>query len=172
MVIAVVDRGLRPEVPAPSALPSPPLRQHDAYVALMRRCWASDPAQRPGFDAIISDLRCGAAPRGPGPARCAGLPVPGDAWDPTPGACAHVHPEAQCAHTHARMQARARGVARALRCCEPVPERLCSQRGGRAAQRRHFGRARGVGRAPGVRAGWARPACGTEAWRGGVQGDC
>ena len=59
VVIAVVDRGLRPEVPPASALPTPPLRQHDAYVALMRRCWATDPAERPAFDAVICELRCG-----------------------------------------------------------------------------------------------------------------
>ncbi|KAK9820960.1 hypothetical protein WJX81_007609 [Elliptochloris bilobata] len=57
VVIAVVDRGLRPEVPPESALPTPPLRQHGAYIALMRRCWATDPAQRPAFDAVICDLR-------------------------------------------------------------------------------------------------------------------
>lgn len=64
VVIAVVDRGLRPEVPAVSALPTAPLRQHSAYVALMRRCWATDPAQRPAFEAVISELRCGPACEG------------------------------------------------------------------------------------------------------------
>ena len=64
VVIAVVDRGLRPEIPAASALPTAPLRQHSAYVALMRRCWATDPAQRPTFDAVISELRCGPACEG------------------------------------------------------------------------------------------------------------
>ena len=57
----MVDRGLRPEVPPPCALPTQPLRQHDAYVALMRRCWATDPAQRPAFDAVICELRCDSA---------------------------------------------------------------------------------------------------------------
>ena len=33
------------------------LREYDAYVALMRRCWAQDPAQRPDFAAVIAELR-------------------------------------------------------------------------------------------------------------------
>ena len=30
-----------------------------AYVALMRRCWAQAPEERPGFGEVIADLRWG-----------------------------------------------------------------------------------------------------------------
>ena len=57
MVIAVVDRKARPEVPARDQLPGNQLCLHDEYVELMQQCWAQDPALRPNFAAVISKLR-------------------------------------------------------------------------------------------------------------------
>ena len=39
------------------AVPAVQLGEYDAYVALMRRCWAQDPAQRPDFSEVIIELR-------------------------------------------------------------------------------------------------------------------
>jgi hypothetical protein len=40
---------------------SPPLQlpeaEHAAYLALIRRCWAQEPAERPNFADIIMELR-------------------------------------------------------------------------------------------------------------------
>ncbi len=54
----VVDQQQRPELPEDLALlPGPPLRQMAAYGALMQACWATDPAGRPSFEGVISQLR-------------------------------------------------------------------------------------------------------------------
>lgn len=58
VVILVVDQQQRPELPEDAAeLPGRPLRHMRAYTALMRACWATDPAQRPTFAGVISRLR-------------------------------------------------------------------------------------------------------------------
>lgn len=48
---------------APTRQPSStaPLLQFggvDAYIALMQRCWAADPAERPDFGEVVRQLRC------------------------------------------------------------------------------------------------------------------
>lgn len=35
----------------------PPPAVYDGYIALMQRCWAQDPAERPPFADVIVDLR-------------------------------------------------------------------------------------------------------------------
>lgn len=60
-VVTVVGEGGRPEIPA--TLPGPdPIEAVDVllppYEALMRRCWAQNPAERPGFQEVIAALRC------------------------------------------------------------------------------------------------------------------
>jgi hypothetical protein len=52
--------GLRLQVPPKEELPGPD-NQHfvsfNEYVALMQRCWAQDPGQRPCFEEVIVELR-------------------------------------------------------------------------------------------------------------------
>lgn len=59
----MISAGERLTVPAREAVagatPDPEL--YEAYVALIRRCWAQRPEERPGFAEIIQDLRCGGA---------------------------------------------------------------------------------------------------------------
>ena len=55
-----VAAGLRPEVPAPGAAPSPHTPAFPglgAYVALMQRCWAQDPGERPSFQEAAAELQ-------------------------------------------------------------------------------------------------------------------
>lgn len=57
-----VLEGGRPEVPPISELPgsdTPQFALHglDAYLRLMRRCWAADPAARPTFQQVAAELR-------------------------------------------------------------------------------------------------------------------
>jgi serine/threonine protein kinase len=57
---AGVISGKRPAVPPREALPGPDTAQFgglDAYIALMQRCWATDPAERPGFAEVVRQLR-------------------------------------------------------------------------------------------------------------------
>ena len=61
VVIAVVDHCSRPDIPSPTSLPQPPLRQHSAYLDLIQRCWATQHNMRPSLDTIIADLRSGLA---------------------------------------------------------------------------------------------------------------
>ena len=62
VVILVVDQQQRPDIPRdPASLPGRSLRCPDHYVELMQQCWATDPAQRPSFERVISHLRCAAA---------------------------------------------------------------------------------------------------------------
>lgn len=59
-VVTVVTEGGRLEVPAREILPGPDtndFEELDGYVALMRRCWAHNPDDRPTFQEIISELR-------------------------------------------------------------------------------------------------------------------
>lgn len=36
----------------------------DTYIAIMKRCWSQDPAERPSFKEVADDLRCGRGRRG------------------------------------------------------------------------------------------------------------
>ncbi len=53
---AVID-GSRPEFPPAGQLPGGGFEGWEAYVDLVRRCWAENPQDRPGFTQIIADLR-------------------------------------------------------------------------------------------------------------------
>ena len=58
----MVDQQQRPDVPQDlTSLPGSSLRCPEAYVELMQQCWATDPAERPSFERVISHLRCEAA---------------------------------------------------------------------------------------------------------------
>lgn len=57
VVIEVVDRKARPEVPPLHKLPGGELCLHDEYIELMEDCWAQDPLARPSFEAVIGRLR-------------------------------------------------------------------------------------------------------------------
>jgi len=48
----------RASAPSPSFLALLQAEQLGAYVALMRSCWAQDPADRPSFEDIVERLRC------------------------------------------------------------------------------------------------------------------
>lgn len=59
-IVGALSRGERLEIPPPRALPGP----HSAtwphllqYIALLKRCWAQDPAARPDFKQIMAELR-------------------------------------------------------------------------------------------------------------------
>jgi serine/threonine protein kinase len=58
-LVFMVSSGDRLAMPALEALPGKPPEPavYDAYVALVRRCWAQDAADRPTFGDIISELR-------------------------------------------------------------------------------------------------------------------
>jgi len=59
-VVTLVTEGGRLEVPSRHDLPGPDTIDFeglDTYVALMRRCWAHNPNDRPCFQEIISELR-------------------------------------------------------------------------------------------------------------------
>ncbi len=59
-VVTTVAEGGRLPVPAPSDLPGPGSADFEgvvAYLALMQRCWAQRPQERPGFAEIITQLR-------------------------------------------------------------------------------------------------------------------
>ncbi|DBA74000.1 hypothetical protein WJX77_000667 [Trebouxia sp. C0004] len=57
VVIDVVDRKARPEVPPLHKLPGGELCLHGKYIELMEDCWAQDPLARPSFEAVIGRLR-------------------------------------------------------------------------------------------------------------------
>ena len=59
MVIEVVDRKARPEVPSVDKLQGGGLCMHEQYLDLMQHCWATDAEARPSFDVIIARLRLG-----------------------------------------------------------------------------------------------------------------
>ncbi|PRW57024.1 Serine threonine- kinase CTR1 [Chlorella sorokiniana] len=57
---ATIRRGGRPEVPPKEQLPGPDTAGWaglDAYVQLMRNCWAQQPGERPTFDEVVSRLQ-------------------------------------------------------------------------------------------------------------------
>ena len=59
-----VMNGSRLEVPLLDQLPGPDTVRFAGlpdYIALMQRCWAQAPADRPGFQEIVVQLRWGAA---------------------------------------------------------------------------------------------------------------
>lgn len=60
-IALAVSKGNRPPIPAAAVLPGPADGQPSpaalaAYVALMQRCWAQDPAQRPDFQGVAAEL--------------------------------------------------------------------------------------------------------------------
>ncbi len=58
IIVAIAERRQRPEIPADlEALPGGSFAGMPEYLALMKRCWAEEPRQRPAFDEVISDLR-------------------------------------------------------------------------------------------------------------------
>ena len=65
VVIEVVDRKARPEVPPLHKLPGGELCLHDEYIELMEDCWAQDPLARPSFEAVIGRLRWKPPPASP-----------------------------------------------------------------------------------------------------------
>jgi hypothetical protein len=56
-IINSVGEGATLPVPPQGELPAGPLSCYDAYVALMRRCWARDPDERPTMDEVAALLR-------------------------------------------------------------------------------------------------------------------
>ncbi|KAI7840643.1 hypothetical protein COHA_005664 [Chlorella ohadii] len=57
---ATIMAGGRPEVPPREALPGPDTATWsglDAYLQLMRECWAQQPEHRPSFDEVVGRLR-------------------------------------------------------------------------------------------------------------------
>lgn len=68
VLINVTERGKRPEIPPDAELLGLPLdpTAKSCYVALMERCWATDPAERPPFSEVARALRC-ASPFSPKP---------------------------------------------------------------------------------------------------------
>ena len=61
-IVSAVLAGRRLVVPPAEGLPGggADLAGLDAYVALLQRCWAQEPQERPTFEDIIPELRCGA----------------------------------------------------------------------------------------------------------------
>jgi hypothetical protein len=57
-IVGNVLKGDRPVLPSKSELPGLAASDSiDAYVSLMQRCWAQDPAARPDFNTIAAELR-------------------------------------------------------------------------------------------------------------------
>lgn len=54
--------GGRPPLPTLEELPSPGFPGLPAYEALLQRCWAQDPTERPGFAEVIQKLRWASVP--------------------------------------------------------------------------------------------------------------
>jgi hypothetical protein len=58
IMVSVSEKDLRPDLPEdPESLPGGTFDGWDTYVDLIRRCWATDPAERPTFEAIIATQR-------------------------------------------------------------------------------------------------------------------
>ena len=58
VIFSQVLQGQRPEVPPSGALPGGGFRDLPAYAALMRACWAQEPAARPAsFAEVLAALR-------------------------------------------------------------------------------------------------------------------
>eukprot|EP00204_Picochlorum_oklahomense_P000061 CAMPEP_0118799260 /NCGR_PEP_ID=MMETSP1161-20130426/1539_1 /TAXON_ID=249345 /ORGANISM="Picochlorum oklahomensis, Strain CCMP2329" /LENGTH=1158 /DNA_ID=CAMNT_0006726935 /DNA_START=401 /DNA_END=3877 /DNA_ORIENTATION=+ len=56
-IINSVLQGKELVIPEQAELPAGPLSCYDEYVALIKQCWALDPAQRPTMDGIVQQLR-------------------------------------------------------------------------------------------------------------------
>ncbi|KAL4436932.1 hypothetical protein ABPG75_004071 [Micractinium tetrahymenae] len=59
-VVTIVSDGGRLDIPSRDQLPGPDSQEWvalDAYVALLQRCWAQEPRDRPLFKEVISELR-------------------------------------------------------------------------------------------------------------------
>jgi serine/threonine protein kinase len=59
-IVGAINQGGRPEIPAPEAMPgadSGSWAGLPRYTALMRRCWAQNPLDRPSFQEVVSELR-------------------------------------------------------------------------------------------------------------------
>ncbi|PRW60009.1 GTP-binding nuclear Ran [Chlorella sorokiniana] len=58
-LVGFVSRGGRPDIPAREQVPlqAPDPATYDAYVSLMQRCWAQDPAHRPDFAEVVAELK-------------------------------------------------------------------------------------------------------------------
>ncbi len=54
-MVSVAEKGLRPDIPQQPQ--GGAFQGWPAYVDLIERCWAADPAQRPTFEGAITDLR-------------------------------------------------------------------------------------------------------------------
>lgn len=57
-----VAQGGRLPIPDRAALPGKDTLGFaglDTYIAIMKRCWSQDPAERPSFKEVADDLRCG-----------------------------------------------------------------------------------------------------------------
>ncbi|PRW60140.1 Serine threonine- kinase CTR1 [Chlorella sorokiniana] len=72
-IMFAVLQGERPAIPPRHELPGPDTLAFaglDAYIALLKECWADDPAARPSFDQIVPRLAAllAQAPRSPGAA--------------------------------------------------------------------------------------------------------
>ncbi len=72
-IMYAVLQGERPPIPPRRELPGPDTLAFsglDAYIQLMKECWAGDPAARPTFDEIVPRLAAllAQAPRSPGAA--------------------------------------------------------------------------------------------------------
>ena len=78
-IVSVIMGGGRLEVPPEQALPgaSSGFAGLPAYVALMQRCWAQSPLDRPVFEDITRELRQALAPAVPVSGFCAGCCIQG-----------------------------------------------------------------------------------------------
>jgi serine/threonine protein kinase len=69
VIVGALGAGERPPIPPRSELPGPPGTAEweglDGYLALMQRCWAQEPEDRPSFEAIINELEGMAPPLPP-----------------------------------------------------------------------------------------------------------
>lgn len=52
-----MSSGARPPVPDADSVPGGGFNGFDDYVALMRRCYAQNPGERPGFEEVVHELR-------------------------------------------------------------------------------------------------------------------
>ena len=58
IMVSVAEKNQRPDIPQEAEkLPGGTFEGWDTYVGLIQRCWGPTPAERPSFEAIISDLR-------------------------------------------------------------------------------------------------------------------
>lgn len=55
-LITYVANGGRLEIPQPGQVAGGAFEEHDAFVALIRRCLAQTPAERPGFAELVDLL--------------------------------------------------------------------------------------------------------------------